>query len=214
MNYNLSGKGEKLLFFVGIPITAILLINLFYYLNFHGTGISKSTTVWGEYGSYISGVTSILNLIVFIFLTVFVARLGEANNKRQLDIQKKLLLSQFRYSELIIMKEKINNEYNITDFSDLKKYKLSLIKLSRNMDDYLAEKVPLFPSLMAPDNFKIRQNIIEEVHTFLDDIFSFDYVNEMPQCKMNKFSFSKAKIEYDLYLLFNNLLKDILADLE
>lgn len=192
----------------------VALIFLPYILKFGGSGFSNSTTVWAEYGSYISGATSFLNLLVFIVLTIYVAQLGNSNNKKQLENQKKILLAQFRYSELIIIKEKINNEYKLSDFSDLKKYSLSLIKLTWNMDDYLAEKVALFPSLMEPDNLQIRRNIIDEVNIFLDDISSYDFVIEMPQGKINKFSFSKAKIENDMFILFNNLLQDILKELE
>lgn len=214
MNYNFSGKGEKFLFFVGIPILTILLINLLYYFNFHGSGISKSTTVWGEYGSYISGVTSILNLIVFIFLTVFVARLGEANNKRQLDIQKKLLLSQFRYSELLKIQEKINKEYEIIEVSDLKIFKDSLLKLGKNIDSFIVEKATLFPALDSQMNITIRDNIITGINSISKVIYSYNYLHELSQAEMSSFSFLKGKIEYDKYLLFSNLLTIILNDLE
>lgn len=55
---------------------------------------------FGNFGSYLNGVASFLNLAVFIILTLHVANLGNSNSKMQLSMQKKIILSEFRQEEI------------------------------------------------------------------------------------------------------------------
>jgi len=88
-----------------------ILINLPYFLIFKSFAFSRITSDWGAYGSYIAGITSIVNLFFFIILTIYVARLGKRNSdaqistqekitELQISAQKKIMLAQFRQSEL------------------------------------------------------------------------------------------------------------------
>lgn len=214
MNYNLSGKGEKLLFFVGIPITAILLINLLYYLNFHGSGVSKSTTVWGEYGSYISGVTSILNLIVFIFLTVYVAQLGDSNNKKQLKTQKKIIEAQFRQSELDKLVEQFNKPHENLLLSECKPTFLSFSLLYSQIVYIVKQKKNIFPILESKELSIIVQTYITDIDTLLSIICKVDYYKQLSEEAQEKYIKLSTQIMRNRDEIIRQLQDSILADLE
>lgn len=155
-----------LLTLVGISV----LINIPFFANFYSSAISKNTGDWGAYGSYISGIISILNLVVFIFLTIYVAKLGKANSKTQIDSQRKIMLAQLRQSELNKLIEVLDNSFLITP---IKTDKIeSLIELHSvtaiKLDNFTKYQKFIFPIL--------NENTV--INDFASLINTYDYLNE------------------------------------
>ncbi|MCK9411986.1 MAG: YebO family protein [Prolixibacteraceae bacterium] len=142
---------------------AILFISIPYILKFGGSGFSNSTTVWGEYGSYISGVTSILNLIAFLFLSYYVAKLANKNNEEQIEIQRKLLKAQFRQSELLKYNEELNNTFRSFSNEDLLKFIMSLINFNFTTMNLINFKGNIFPILLEKDINKMVWDYVTEI---------------------------------------------------
>lgn len=149
--------------FIGI----VAFIFLPYILKFGGSGFSNSTTVWAEYGSYISGTTSFLNLLVFISLTIYVAQLGSSDSKKQLDFQKKIFLSQFRQSEFLNISEIINKPYKISNASSVEELYLSYRLLWENAYGFFDKYITLFPNISSEVNKDIILDYSDAIEEFI-----------------------------------------------
>jgi uncharacterized membrane-anchored protein YhcB (DUF1043 family) len=92
-----------------------------YVAYFGGLIFSDDPARWGEAGDYFGGflnpIVSFVGLIVTIYIAFYVHRLSERQGKDQIDIQKKLLKTQFEYNiltkiqdDLLVSVERINHE--------------------------------------------------------------------------------------------------------
>lgn len=139
-------------------LCALFVVSLPYSCTFSKYGISNSTTVWGEYGSYISGITSVLNLIAFIILTVYISKLNDSNSERQLEIQKNqlkldriILVAQFKQSELLKYSDELKNTFISYNKDDLIQFTRSLIIFQFTTWNLILAKSNMFPILLRPD---------------------------------------------------------------
>lgn len=164
--------------FIGIitisSIAIFLLIGLPYFTQFKQSQISNSTQDWGAFGSYISGIAAILNLLVFIILTIYIAKLGNANSKEQVVSQKKIIISQFRQAEI----DKINDQLDAAFRFKGNESKGELINIYTTVSIYLTnflnQKKYLFPILndnllknridILLSRYSQMATIVEEIH--------------------------------------------------
>lgn len=169
---------KLIIFFWGIIATAsiviFVLIGMPYFSQFRQSQISNNTQDWGAFGSYIAGITAVLNLIVFIILTIYIARLGNANSKEQVVAQKKIIISQFRQAEI----DKLNVQLDTVFRFKGDESKEEIIKIydtvSIYLTNFLNQKKYLFPILKENllnnkiitllDRYNQMATIVEEFH--------------------------------------------------
>jgi len=94
-------------------LLVFFLTNFAYLIKFASTNFSNNTIDWGAYGSFISGITSILNLVVFIFLTVYVAKMGDKNIDAQIATQEKITEIQVVAQKKIMFNHDKLNSINL-----------------------------------------------------------------------------------------------------
>lgn len=142
-------------FSVLLVIISCVLIVLFI-VNFYGSSFSKSMSDWGEFGSYISCIASLLNLVFFIELTHKATELEKASYTTQTAFQEKTfkqqMLSQkvelqtaFRKSHIDDVRSimfKLNNltRYNLKDEENFKEFKRECESLKRVFEIYERNK--------------------------------------------------------------------------
>ena len=144
------------------------LICLPYYLTFREFGISKNTASWGEYGSYIAGISAVLNLVVFIYLTIYVARLGNVNNKAQIITQKKIIISQFRQIELDKLSDQLDMAFNFNGIEAKESVITKFANSAKYLTNFLNQKKYLFPVIESQEIQLIAGNIIDKHSQFID----------------------------------------------
>ena len=146
-----------------IFLCVLFFISLPYSCTFFKFGISNNSANWGEYGSYISGITSVLNLIVFILLTAYVAQLGDSNSKKQIATQGKLIKAQFRQDELNKLSLILNKPFDEMISGKIGDLANSLIVVDMKLLSLTKKNATLFRNILEPDNHqeickRIRQN--------------------------------------------------------
>ena len=92
--------------------TSIIL--LVYFCNFNN-GFSNQASDWGNFGNYLSGVLSIINIVILIQLTISVSNADQYRTKAEIRAQKELLLIQIRKQSIesfyLVMNSYLNNKY-------------------------------------------------------------------------------------------------------
>lgn len=142
-------------------------------MNFRQFDISHNSKDWGAFGSYVSGLTSVFNLAVFIILTIYVARLSDTNTNKQIIAQKKVLISQFRQNEINILNDQLDKAFIISGFE--RKGDLINIYVSASifLTNFLNQKQYLFPILKdekVENRIKILLDKYDQLATIVDEI--------------------------------------------
>jgi len=199
---------------VGIALLLFAVIFLPYYFTFKEFGIIQNTTTWAEYGNYISGIAGVLNLIVFIFLTIYVAKLGNTNSKTQILTQKKIIISQFRQTVLEKLDEQLDQVIHTNGKEDKE---LTLSRYSNAgviLTNFLNQKKYLFPILDDTEIITLGINIINKISEFIDMINEVhgnpDIGNSMDNILSNKIqatAFLKNELIEKLQLFILNELE-------
>jgi hypothetical protein len=74
--------------------------------------LSENPKNWGEAGDYFGGmlnpIISLVGVAVTIYIAYHVQKLSKQQGAQQMEIQKKLLLTEFRYKVLTDLQEKVN----------------------------------------------------------------------------------------------------------
>jgi hypothetical protein len=86
----------------GLTLTIIVLIS--FWLNFKDQVISDEIESWAQFGDYFGGVLNpllaLVNIFVFIFLSVKIQELTDSNNNKSLNESKKIAIMSMKYEEL------------------------------------------------------------------------------------------------------------------
>lgn len=190
---------------LAISIIILLIISLPYYLNFNEPAISTQSQDWGAYGSFISGITSILYLAVFIILTIYISRLGDANSKEQRITQKKILISQFRQKEIEKLNLHLDKPFDsVVNLSKNKAMSLHFLA-TRQLTDFYKQKRYLFP-IIENDNFTLTINSLIEKYEQLAKII--DKIHGKKEDEIEKGTYKK----FETKLMATLLLKSQLID--
>jgi len=112
-------------------------------------------------GSYISGIVSILNLCVFVYLTMLISKYDKIKNEREIRTQKIIIQSQFRQNELEKLIAIIEKPFDTDGVSDREKSMMRIAKSSSMLNNFLNQKQYLFP-ILKDDKYRNLGNIIIE----------------------------------------------------
>ena len=87
-------KNRKVIQVVGLLLVVISIILIPYFYIFNG-GLSSTHSFWADFGSYLSGVAAILNVIVFTILTLIIHSI---DCERQ-DAKQKRMEEEFKSNQ-------------------------------------------------------------------------------------------------------------------
>lgn len=97
-------------YYVAILIVVVATFGL-YFFTFHGN-ISNDSYAWGNFGNYINGLLTplltIINIAVFIDLTIAITNLEEQRSERALENERNLQKMQLRKQELETFVKQMN----------------------------------------------------------------------------------------------------------
>jgi len=188
-------------------IVVFLLICVPYFAEFRQSQISNSTQDWGAFGSYVAGIVAILNLLVFIILTIYIAKLGNTNSKEQVVSQKKIIVSQFRQSEI----DKINDQLDAAFRFKGNESKGELINIYTTVSIYLTnflnQKKYLFP-ILNDELLKNRINILLSRYSQLATIV--EEIHGVPLDKIEEWKKEKLETKIQFSISIKNEIIEIL----
>lgn len=130
-------------------------------------------------------------------LTIFVARLGDSNSKRQINVQKKIIISQFRQTEINELSNQLDKAFNFNGYKKKEELINMYYSVSIYLTNFLNQKQYLFPILKD----KIVENKIKTLLDKYDQLaLIVDEIHELPDseieaCKEEKFG---TKIQFTI----------------
>jgi len=145
----------------------ILIIFLIPYFNIRNEVELKNET-FASIGSYISGIVAILNLCIFIYLTNLIANYDKIKHKSEINIQKLIIQSQFRQSELEKLIEILEKIYEIDGAANREKSLLRIANTSVKLNGFLTQKQYLFPILKDKRYRDLGDKIIETFEEMIE----------------------------------------------
>ena len=96
-------------------IILVALTFFIYFWKFHGE-LSDDSYIWSNFGNYINGLLSplltIINIVVFIELTIAISQMEEQRSKQAIENEKQLLLMQLRKQEIDKFVQQMNRIYD------------------------------------------------------------------------------------------------------
>lgn len=140
---------------------------LIFILNFWGTPISTKIEHWAQFGDYIGGILNpilaLVNICVFIILTLTIQDLTDKNNKASIETHKRVAIMSMKHEELTNFKKEMDNNLSFwrEDLGDIERIKRVLY--GYNVLEY--RMMFLFPELNNSDhNRDLRKYIIEALN--------------------------------------------------
>jgi hypothetical protein len=122
---------------------AIIVSGLSYLCIFHA-GLSHDGNDWVTFGTFFSGIASLLNVIVFVWLTITIQESDKKSKERDRDNQKRIILSRLRYDELQNLSSLLNQ---VTDFEPRIDNWGKLSHISYSLNSFFQSRKALFPIL-------------------------------------------------------------------
>lgn len=112
-------KLKIVLLYFAIIIFVAFALGLYFHM-FHGE-LSDDSYIWANFGNYINGLLTpfltIVNIIVFIRLTMAIDNMEEQRSAKAIETEKQLLLMQLRKQEIDTLVEQL---YKIDNYDPLK----------------------------------------------------------------------------------------------
>ena len=188
-----------------IAFIAIITLLIPYIFVFKNQIISTNTEDWGSFGSYLSGIISVINLIVFIYITFWLTKLDDDRSNNEIKNQRIITLTQFRQSEL----EKLNVELskpienNGTEEVNIiiSRYTYASVYLT----NFYNQKSYLFPILFQSDYIELQ----DKINILICEMILLIEKNHGKNVKKED---SKAMEDY--FIKYNDLKSDLLHGLQ
>jgi hypothetical protein len=140
---------------------------LIFVLNFWGTPISTKIEHWAQFGDYIGGILNpilaLVNICVFIILTLTIQDLTDKNNKASIETNKRVAIMSMKHEELTNFKKEMDNNLSFwrEDLGDIERIKRVLY--GYNVLEY--RMMFLFPELNnSVHNRDLRKYIVEALN--------------------------------------------------
>lgn len=134
--------------------SALLLFLIFYLMVFNGS-ISNESQDWSNFASYLSSMMMIvlttINIYVFIRLTKVIDKNDETRRRQELNVQKLILLSNLRQSELNKFNDILNNTLMISSSLIEAESSRSLIETTTYIETFVNTKKHIFPFIEEDD---------------------------------------------------------------
>lgn len=166
-----------------ILIVVLLIVMTPYFITFNG-GLSPKSETWANFGNYVSGISSLLNVIVFIYLTIIIHSIDV--NLKKTEIKKEIKKEQINrfiiYYEEIILK--------LTDFQVLL------------VDNHLSKKEISKDELISYYKCFVRLKNMSE--TYLNKTLICQEIGEISQNTLTLIDLHK-----DNHEAFNNEIKKV-----
>jgi len=138
---------SKLQIFIVLILVLTLLLVIPFVLTFWNASLSNQIEDWGAFGSYFSTVVSVANLFVFIYLTIYISQRDDKRNKNQIASQYKITLTQFRQTEIIQLSNRLNMIFENFGTEPKSSILGNLTINATYLNNFLNEKIYLFPIL-------------------------------------------------------------------
>jgi uncharacterized membrane protein len=117
---------------------SILFATGFFVSKFHSSELSSNPANWGTFGDYFGGITqsiiALANLVIFVKLTILLSVYQRTQNANELDLQKKIVLTQLKSDVVKNISDKLNSFFEIIKDSNQKR--LDLINLAGQVDSF------------------------------------------------------------------------------
>lgn len=143
---------EKNIFII---VGSALLLFLFFYLRVFNGNISNESQDWSNFASYLSSMMMIvlttINIYVFIRLTKVIDKNDETRRRQELNVQKLILLSNLRQSELNKFNEILNNTLMISSSLIEAESSRSLTETTTYIETFVNTKKHIFPFIEEDD---------------------------------------------------------------
>jgi hypothetical protein len=162
-------RKSTITYIILILIILILVLIAPYYIIRNNVSLDNETL--SSLGSYISGGVSILNLFVFVYLTMLIARYENLKSTNEIKTQKIILQSQFRQSELEKFVTEIEKPFDTSQPSGLEQSILRYMKAHLAVNNFINQNQYLFPLLRDPTIFDMGKQIsisFAEMHALLE----------------------------------------------
>jgi len=134
--------------------SALLLFLIFYLMVFNGS-ISNESQDWSNFASYLSSMMMIvlttINIYVFIRLTKVIDKNDETRRRQELNVQKLILLSNLRQSELNKFNDILNNTLMISSSLIEAESSRSLTETTTYIETFVNTKKHIFPFIEEDD---------------------------------------------------------------
>lgn len=138
----------------------VLLLFLFPYYNIRNE-IFLDNNTFSSIGSYISGIVSVLNLCVFIYLTMLISKYDKVKNLKEIHTQKIIIQSQFRQTELDKLIEIIEKPFDTDGISSREKSMFRIAKASSVLNSFLNQKQYLF-TIIKDEKYRNLGSVVIE----------------------------------------------------
>lgn len=152
---------------ISVSVGLMLIFLLAFVLNFRQHQISSKIEDWAQFGSYIGGVINpfltIINICVFVILTLTIQRLTDKNNQAALETNKKIAQMSMKHEELSNFKKEMDENLSNwrKDLGDIERIKRVLY--GYNVLEY--RMMFLFPELSSSEHNKdLRKYIVEALN--------------------------------------------------
>lgn len=126
---------RKYIYYAAIALVVALTFGI-YFFTFHGS-ISDDSNVWSNFGNYINGLLTplltIINIAVFIELTIAISQLEEQRSEKTLEKEQELLLMQLRKQEIDTFIQQMNR---LNNYSSRKEHIESVQQIWYYLQDF------------------------------------------------------------------------------
>lgn len=147
-------ENKKYFYYAAILLFLAIALGIYFYM-FHGD-LSEDSYIWSNFGNYINGfltpLLTIINIIVFIELTIAISKIEDHRSEKALENEKKLLLMQLRKQELDIFVKQTNRIYDGNTIEER-------VETLRQVSDYLSSFCETGLKWFNIDNNKTKRNI-------------------------------------------------------
>lgn len=126
---------RKYIYYAAIALVVAFTFGI-YFFTFHGS-ISDDSNVWSNFGNYINGLLTplltIINIAVFIELTIAISQLEEQRSEKALEKEQELLLMQLRKQEIDTFIQQMNR---LNNYSSRKEHIESVQQIWYYLQDF------------------------------------------------------------------------------
>ncbi len=126
---------RKYIYYAAIALVVALTFGI-YFFTFHGS-ISDDSNVWSNFGNYINSLLTplltIINIAVFIELTIAISQLEEQRSEKALEKEQELLLMQLRKQEIDTFIQQMNR---LNNYSSRKEHIESVQQIWYYLQDF------------------------------------------------------------------------------
>lgn len=165
MRNNLISKISLIV--IGLCIILLIISVGLFIAKFSGNPISDKIESWAQFGDYFGGILnpilSLINICVFVILTITIQNITDRNNKASLETSKKIALMSMKHEELKHFKEVMDKnleqwEENLESIQSIKQ-----VLYGYNVLEY--RMMFLFPELNESEHNKmLRKYIVEALN--------------------------------------------------